>query len=164
MSKVYLIPIQPEIISFFTAATPNTNKTLFEFFTVKSSKHTSLPDDKKILKDSMDVESESTMEGKEEIKEEVELETSKKAKRSRSKKSSKKLILTKKKTPFFKLPKLSEEKELLQQKALLAKALISKNLTFDDDLCSSNPECRPEANNATLEPNLQVRSLILMSP
>ena len=77
--------------------------------------------------------------------------------KKRAKKGTKRLILKKQKKPFFRLPKLLEDEEaLLHQKTLFAKALISRNLTFDDDLCFSNPDCPPEANDASLEPNLQV--------
>lgn len=82
-------------------------------------------------------------------------------KKARLQKTGRKIKAKKKKT-LFKLPKLSADpKVLFTQKTLLAGALISKNITFDDDLCFSNPKCPPQSNNTDLEPNLQVNYSII---
>ena len=78
-------------------------------------------------------------------------------KKSKSKKGRGKLLMKKKKT-LLKLPKPSEDPRILfRQKTLLAQALISKNIVFDDDLCFSSLDCPPAANNASMEANLQVQ-------
>jgi len=61
----------------------------------------------------------------------------------------------------FKLPKPSQDpQKVLRQKMSLAFGLLTKNISFDDDLCFSNPNCPPTCNNSALEPNLQVFFII----
>ena len=73
------------------------------------------------------------------------------------KNGKKKCINIRKKKPLFKLPKLTEDpNQRLLQKQSLAYGLLSKNITFDDDLCFSNTLCPPSKNDALFESNLQV--------
>ena len=69
-------------------------------------------------------------------------------------KKAKKILFNRKKATF-KLPKQSlDPARVLKQKMSLAYGLLSKNIEFDDDLCFSNKDCLPSANDCSLEPNL----------
>jgi hypothetical protein len=69
---------------------------------------------------------------------------------------------TKTKTPItipcFLVPKppFDDHQALQRQKFLLAKALWTRNLMFDDNLYYSNIDCPKKFNEAALEPNLEV--------
>jgi len=56
-------------------------------------------------------------------------------------------------------PPLLDHEALQQQKLMLAKALWTRNLMFDDNLVYSNIDCPKEFNDATLEPNLEVNQI-----
>lgn len=135
---------------------PKTDKTLFDFFTVKANKYIN-PLIQKVSKSPNESESSCSTQDSDELNSFRLSEPKITAKPTKSRKTAKKLVLKKKKT-LLKLPKPSEDfKVQFKQKTLLAKALISKNIIFDDDLCFSNSECPPSANNTQLEPNLQVK-------
>ena len=139
---------------------PKSEKTLYDFFTVKP--HKIQQEEPSSLNSKASTEGTDSQISVEETEEThpMRLDSPRlKLKHTRGKKGAHKLLLKRKKT-VFRLPKLSEDpKALLRQKELLAKALISKNITFDDNLCFSNPDCPPQANNTEFEPNLQVFEL-----
>jgi hypothetical protein len=65
-----------------------------------------------------------------------------------------------KKRKMFKLPKMCPNAErAFELKQSLAKALISRNIIFDDDLYFGNRECTPDTNDASMEPTLQVNRM-----
>lgn len=60
--------------------------------------------------------------------------------------------------PKFRVPKDLKQNQRKILRESLVRALLVKNIEFNDDLCYSDPECPQSMNNSSLEPGVQTIS------